>query len=80
MYAFSDLGVDRLDGARLRAHMAFKTLKFLYLVFLTVRGSVGLNEALKHIVARMGGGTVAGLLHLVNRERSTNRPLCDGRT
>jgi len=37
-------------------------------VFQTVRGSVGLNGALKHIAARMGGGTIAGLLHLVNGE------------
>jgi hypothetical protein len=37
-------------------------------VFQTVRGSVGINRVLKHIAARTGGGTVAGLLHLVNRE------------
>ncbi|MGH8577110.1 MAG: hypothetical protein ACREXJ_09395 [Gammaproteobacteria bacterium] len=36
-------------------------------LFQTVRGSVG-NGALKHVAARIGGGTVGGLLQLVDRE------------
>ena len=33
----------------------------------TVRGSVGLNGALKHVFARIGGGAVAGILQLFDR-------------
>jgi hypothetical protein len=34
----------------------------------TVRGGVGLNNALKHVAVEVGGGTVAGLVSLSDRE------------
>ncbi len=37
-------------------------------VFPTVHGSVGRNGALQHVAAPIGGGTVAGLVQLLDRE------------